>query len=224
MRQKDKKISIKYVVKKHLPEKKSNTPPLFTPEEVAKLKTAGSVVLGIVVAAGALTIAAMAPNALQLIKFLPGLNKRNKRYSESEEIAKAVYYLRDRGYVELLPRGNDYEIRVTKKGHKRILKFDLQKLEVPRPEKWDGKWWIIIADVPINERVHAGYLRDKFKAMCFFPLQKTVWVYPYDPRDQVDFVSSYFSLERFLTILRADKLDPEDEKELTSFFKEHSIL
>lgn len=219
------KPNVKYVVKKNLPTfSKKPSKPLLSRGQVEKLKTVGGVLLGLVAVGGMLTLAAAAPNAVQLIGYLPGVKGKKKWRDVEDEITKAVYYLKKQQYIELTPAAGDYKIKITQRGREKIQKFNIKSVQVPSQGKWDGKWWVTIADVPINERSKADYLRQKFRDLGFYPLQKTVWVYPYDPRDQVDFISAYYKLDKFLTFFEADLLDPEDENDLLKFFKQNKIL
>ncbi len=187
------------------------------------IKTAGEVVLSILFAAGTLALAVMAPNAIQLLKYLPGI-KRKKTYDSETEFVRMVYYLKSRGYIKLQQDGSDFKVKITQKGRKKVIKLNLQNLKIPKSKHWDGKWWLAIADVPVEEKYQADKLRKKLKRLGFYPLQKTVWVFPYDPRDQVDFVSAYYKLDRYLTMLRVDHIDPIDEQDLIKFFKAGKIL
>ncbi|MBI4008672.1 transcriptional regulator PaaX, partial [Candidatus Roizmanbacteria bacterium] len=43
-------------------------------------------------------------------------------------------------------------------------------------EKWDGKWRIVIFDIPeVNKRIRQ-VLRETLKVLEFWPLQKSVWI------------------------------------------------
>lgn len=60
--------------------------------------------------------------------------------------------------------------------------------------------------------------------MGFFPLQRTLWFYPYDPRSEVEFIITYYGIERFVTVMEIYRLDKDDESKMLSHFKELKIL
>ena len=133
-------------------------------------------------------------------------------------------YLKRKGYVELIPEGEDFKMKITQKGRKKIQKMNFGNLQINITKPWNGRWWVIVSDVPKEFRRRADYLRAKFKEMKFYPLQRTVWVFPFDPRDEVDFVAAYYHLDRYVTAMEVVTLDPSDKKLLRGYFRERGIL
>lgn len=174
--------------------------------------------------AGVALISVIAPNAIQLLSKLPKLKKWYRNGSDEESITKAFYYLKSRGYIKLRPEGKDIRVEISQKGRKKILKMRLDNLQIKSAEPWDGCWWVVLGDIPTEARYEAGRFRFKLKEFGFYPLQRTVWLYPYDPRNEIDFVSASFGLDRFITVLRADCLDSDDEKKLKRHFKGLNLI
>lgn len=197
--------------------------------QIQQLKNVGQVLLAVAAAGGMATVAIVAPNALQLINKLPWAKKTyrsllSKKRDQKKAVARAFYYIKQHDYVKLINKGESTLIEITGKGRKRIKQMNFNNLTVPK-SLWDGKWWFVLADIPTKEfRYSADRIREKFKLMHFFPLQKTVWVYPYDPRDEVDFVSTYYQINRFVTVLQASVLDGDDENKLKSYFKNLKLI
>jgi len=52
-----------------------------------------------------------------------------------------------------------------------------------------------------------------------FTLQKSVWAYPFNPRDELAFLTKYYGLEQYVITLEATNLDSEDEQNLKNYFK-----
>ncbi|MBI4049474.1 MAG: hypothetical protein HY395_01495 [Candidatus Doudnabacteria bacterium] len=83
----------------------------------------------------------------------------------------------------------------------------------------------MLADIPSKPyRKHADFFREKLKSLGFYPLQRTVWIHPFDPRDQVEFVAAFYSLEKFVTTMEVSRLEAEDEKVIFNHFKDQGIL
>lgn len=211
------RIKIAQIIKRP-PANAEAAEPWLTREQAELAKNAGEIVLALLGAAGMLTLAAVAPNALGLLQYIPRHKHRPRRERE-QTLVRTVYYLKNRGYITLEPADDDFKMKITQKGRRKTIRLNFEQLRIPLPSRWDGKWWITIADVPIEDRYQADCLRNKFKRLGFYPLQRTVWVYPFDPRDEVDFVSVYYRVDRFLTVMRVDQFDPGDQAELLVFFK-----
>jgi len=46
-------------------------------------------------------------------------------------------------------------------------------------KKWDGKWRIILFDIPEKQKRKRNYLRMVIKTLGFKEFQKSIWIYPY---------------------------------------------
>lgn len=194
------------------------------------LENVAQLVLATAMASGIVLLSAVAPNVFSALDKAPWRRKTYRRWDsrrsdQQRRIAKSIYYLKAKGYVQLAPEGRDFKLKITQKGRKKIRMMQFKSLSVPAGKKWDGHWWLVLADVPSDPyRSCADSFRKKIRSMGFYPLQRTVWVYPFDPRDEVDFISSYFKINPFVTVMEAVSLDPEDERKLRDNFKERAII
>ncbi len=84
--------------------------------------------------------------------------------------SQAIKRLREQGFVELISN-NELSLRLTDSGKDRAL---WEKVKIG-DEKWDGKWRLVIWDVPEKRRVARDSLRYKLKQLGFTQWQKSVW-------------------------------------------------
>ncbi|MDO8564727.1 MAG: hypothetical protein Q7R88_01905 [bacterium] len=105
---------------------------------------------------------------------------------------------------------------LTEKGRKRVVTVNIDRLKLPAEEKWDGRWHGVLFDIPEKYKGAREALREKLRELGFYPWQKSVFVYPYPCRDQIDFVVEFFEVRRFVryTVL----IDPSNEAELLIHF------
>lgn len=190
------------------------------------LKTTAQVILAIGLIAGAISLAVLAPNALQLLRLFSGKSRtKEDRLRQNRKFTKSLYYLKRRGDIELIPSGKDFILKVTQKGRKKVKKLRFETLSIATDKKWNKRWWLVLADIPSKtHRGRADAFRDKLKILGFYPLQRTVWVYPFDSRDGVDFVASYYDLTQFVTVMEVSAIDPADEKVLVEFFRKKDLI
>lgn len=87
---------------------------------------------------------------------------------------------------------------LTEKGKRRALTFNFGKMKINTPEIWDGFWHIVIFDIPEKYKAARFSLRDKLLALGFFQCQKSVYIHPFPCEDEVDFISQFFDVGRFV--------------------------
>lgn len=204
-------------IEKNLP----NNAFLFNQADLEQLKSFSAIALGVIGALGIVSIATVAPNIFKVAKAVPKLRKMlRKNNMPAENISKTFFYLKRHAYVKLTPSKDGYLVEITDKGKKRLQKMSFDKLKIQKSKVWDGCWWLILADIPSKtHRYEADLLRLKIKQMGFYLLQRTVWAYPFDPRVELTFVSAYYGVERFVTIVKASLIDTQDEILLKKHFK-----
>jgi len=103
-------------------------------------------------------------------------------------------YLRKKGYLDFHQENHQIYIGLTAEGKKRAGKFSIDSLQIKRPKKWDGKYGIVMFDVPNFSRIKRDALRGKLKELGFFRLQQSVWVYPYPCEREINFLREFFGL------------------------------
>lgn len=88
---------------------------------------------------------------------------------KKSSITKAIERLQNRGFIEKDINTNKVIFKLTEKGKdKAILMVDNQK-------DWDGKWRIVLFDIPEQKRTIRMLLRKKLKEWGFIQWQKSVW-------------------------------------------------
>lgn len=213
------------VIRESLPAEKR---PRLTPEQIEKLKTAGAIALVIVGLAGVIVLSAAAPNifyALGKIFEKKYPNRKLTRQEKETKIAQAFYYLKKSRYITMRPTGKDFKLFLTEIGKKRLGRLSFDTMVIKKPRAWDGKWWQVAADIPTKEYKWAADLfRRKLKEMNFFSLQRTLWFYPHDPRQEIEFIIHHYGIENFVTVMEINRLDRDDEGKMRKYFKELNII
>jgi len=170
-----------------------------------KAKYYSKEILKYLLLAGAIYIAASSPYfVLNLMKNLsqPRFQKRKFTY--------AFNYLKKKGLVDVKREGHDVVIRLTKKGKKRAGKYQIDDLEIEKPKKWDGKYRVVIFDIPATSRLIRDIFRRKLKEFGFFPLQKSVWICPYPCKEEIELLREFLGLSRKqIQVLEVGKLEED---------------
>lgn len=208
------------VIKTALP---ADLPPVLTDEQIGKLKTACGIALS-VLGTGTMLLSVVAPNIFEIFERHFSNRKLTSKKRE-EKLIQTFYYLKHHGLIVMKPTIEDFKIFLTKLGKKKLQKLHLETLSVSRPKKWNGKWWQVAADIPTEDyKWAADMFREKLKEMKFYSLQRTLWFYPFDPRQELEFLLKYFKIGQFVTVMEVSRLDLDDETTLRNFFRKEKIL
>lgn len=132
--------------------------------------------------------AVLARNLLQLYF-------RNKRMGK-ERFLQDLKRLQNRKLIDYihLPDGK-VKITLTARGKNKVLMYNFDEMRL-KTHGWDGKWRMIIFDIPDRQKRAREALRQKMREMDFYPLQKSVFITPYPCEDEIDFICGIFEINR----------------------------
>lgn len=172
--------------------------------------TAAKMLLALLAAGPLLVMGAAAPGILDAAQSF----QKSKRYSK-KQFENAYRNLKHRKLIEIIQeKDGAFKVKLTNKGQKRIKELSLDMLSIEKPKKWDGKWRILIFDIPSKPKIYnqaREALRKKIKELKFYQIQKSAWVYPYECEDELLFIAELFHVQKHIEIITADKLLHEDK-------------
>lgn len=158
-------------------------------------------VIATAIVGGVLTIGAIAPGALWFVgkSLLEARREKQERY---RKLWINFHSLKKRGAFEFVKKAPDGGLiyRFTKDGHMMTRNFLLETLKIPSPKKWDGQWRIVVFDIPEKYKKARYALWSKLRELGFYPLQKSVWIYPFPCENEIQFIKSIFNIEPFVEI------------------------
>ena len=177
-------------------------------------------ILKSILLAGGFYIACSSPRFAR--KALPMIFKQIRYKIKNRQREKAFhrsfYYLLRRQYINVEYQGKQMHITLTKEGKKLAGKYQIDDLKIKKPKKWDGRWRILIFDIPSIHKVKREALRGKLKELGLFQLQKSVWICPYNFQNEVGILRNFFALSRDeMQIIIADAI--ESDREARQFFR-----
>ena len=94
-------------------------------------------------------------------------------------------------------------------GKSKILKYNLDKIEIKKPVQWDKLWRLVIFDIPEDKNKGRKALGTKLKELGFYPMQKSVFIHPHECKDEIDFITEMFELAPYVRFLRVKDVDIE---------------
>ncbi len=93
-----------------------------------------------------------------------------ERPVKKNELAQVIKRLREKGLVELID-DKELILRLTDSGKDRALWAKMMGGD----EKWDGKWRLVVWDIPEKRRQARDLLRFKLKQLGFKQWQQSIW-------------------------------------------------
>jgi len=119
---------------------------------------------------------------------------------------KALHSLEKRGLIKIYKDGGQRYIKLTQEG---ALETLFVKAKITQEEKWDGKWRMIIFDIPEDARAERNKLRRLLETNGFKQVQKSVYINPYAlSRDAVKYLHET-GLYKYIRIFRIDDVDDD---------------
>ena len=142
------------------------------------------------------------------IKLMPGLRnpvfEKYRKEKGAKSLARLIYYLKVKNYIRIRNLEGKRAVILTKEGIGKILRASF-KIEGKNKRK-DGKWIMIIFDVPKNREKSRELLRSILRNLGYKILQYSVWITPYDIFEKTEKLLQMHSLDKYVKIFLIEKL------------------
>ncbi|MFC1623565.1 CRISPR-associated endonuclease Cas2 [Patescibacteria group bacterium] len=161
------------------------------------------ILLATVATAGILSVAVMAPNALQVIGQFSGKKRYNQKYYMNNAIGRLI----KRDFIKFQTKNGKKFVRLTEKGEKELAKYELGDLKIKKPRKWDKKWRVVMFDIKETRKGTRTILRNNLNRLGFVRLQNSVWIFPYDCEELIVMLKSNLFLGKDVLYMTVDKLE-----------------
>lgn len=176
-------------------------------QENQKVKTVLNATLGIIAMGGILTFGAVFPSILGEIGKMRQRQKKES-YEQYRKIWSNFWEMKRRRALNFIREENGYMIySLTEKGKEKVKKFIFDELKIGQPKSWDGKWRLVIFDIPEIKRKARVALKNKLKDMGFYQCQKSAWIYPFLCIEEVEFIKDVLNIKPFVKIFIIDEMD-----------------
>lgn len=176
-------------------------------------------------------VVVIAPGAVfpiaALVKLLAGAQHaprplRIPEESDPKKVRNSLYYLKTNEYIRIKRIGKrQCRFELTKKGKKLLAQYDFSEIKLKQKQPWDGQWRMFVFDVPEKSRGARDVLRDKLKKMGFFLFQKSVWIYPHECEEEMNYICEFLSVQPF-TLMFTGKI--HNDYLLRKYFIRENIL
>jgi DNA-binding transcriptional regulator PaaX len=156
-------------------------------------------ILSTVKVAGLLSAGLFAPNVLKAMNGLGILSYPRQK----ESINASRNRLMRRGLLEFKGKS----LCLTKRGESVLRRLEAKDFRLKKPKRWDGKWRVLIFDIPEKRKVLRERVREMLTMIGFVRLQDSVWIYPYDCEDLIKLFKADLNVGKGMIYMIVDELE-----------------
>ena len=158
------------------------------------------------------------PNLKEELSDALGDKPYNAKASGAYAITRAVKNMTETGLVETLQSDNHSYVRLTKDGRQKLVSLKLDDDTVMVPTTWDGKWRIVLLDLPESRKSERESLRYLLKKAGFVCLKNSAWISPFPLEHLFINIKNDLGLTTELVVMTTDTIDEASQKTFFEVF------
>lgn len=95
---------------------------------------------------------------------------------------------------------------LTEKGKRFALRYNPDLMTLKKPSRWDGKWRIVMFDIPEKKKAAREAFRKYLAELGFYQMQRSVLGWPYDCKNEIQFLVELFEVRQYTQYVVADEI------------------
>ena len=132
--------------------------------------------------------------------------RKYKEEMNNQNFSKLIYYLKKNNYIKAKNIEGKQAIMITKRGLEKALISYFKKQDDKFKKRKDGKWIMIIFDIPQKHTKARNLLRSILNNLGYKMFQQSVWVTPYDVSGKTEELLQWYSLDKYVKIFLIEGL------------------
>ncbi|MEX0913104.1 MAG: hypothetical protein WDZ56_01085 [Candidatus Paceibacterota bacterium] len=157
-------------------------------------------------------LAAVAGGALATVIVLPGMGILFKMFSantyqERYRVQRTLDRLEKQELIVRRIKNGKEERVLTNKGKKKLTKLLVKDLYIERVKKWDGKWRIVMFDIPEEKGIIRRDVSSQLREIGMKAVQNSVFVTPFPCKAQLDAITSFHDIQKHFIYLEAETFE-----------------
>lgn len=133
------------------------------------------------------------------------LKREYARMKARKQFEQFLYTLKRHGYIKIKNVQQNKGILLTPKGAQRVFRLKLKTHTKQR--RIDGKWEMIIFDIPERKRILRTLLREALLFLGYQKLQNSVWVCSYDVEKETENIIRRYALDPYVKVFLIGELE-----------------
>lgn len=104
-------------------------------------------------------------------------------------------------------KDGSYTLVLTNEGRKLALRYDLDAMRIKTPTIWDGKWRLVLYDVPEKLRRLRFDIATTLRRLEFYELQHSVCIHPYECTREVEYLIERYEARAYVRFMIVERID-----------------
>ncbi len=142
---------------------------------------------------------------------------QQKDQTQNYALNRSIKNMGDLGLIETIKSDREDYARLTPKGRQKLASIKLDSKNTLISNNWDGKWRIILLDIPESRKAERESIRYLLKKANFVCLKNSAWISPYPFEHMFMNIKKDLGLTTEIMIIVTDFVDPETEKAFGKF-------
>ncbi len=132
----------------------------------------------------------------------------NWNYSRATRFKKTV----DTLYASKLIKRTDHKdgsvtLVLSQEGRRRALRYHLETLMIRPQKRWDGKWRVVMYDIPERIRGLRQEINHTLRTLGFVEVQHSVFAHPFECADEIEFLIEAYSARPYVRRMLVEEMD-----------------
>ena len=130
-----------------------------------------------------------------------------------KKIVSVIKRLEKQEIVYLKRDGDKVFVYIKNKNHPKVVKYSIKSILnlKLKKKKWAKKWVVVFFDIPEQQRNKRDYLRQFLREIGFYPYQKSVYLFPYECKKEIDLIKKIIAGGKYLKYVVATQIEDEDK-------------
>lgn len=104
-----------------------------------------------------------------------------------------------------------FTLVLTEKGRKKTLTYDLSRMKIGKPQKWDNVWRLVAFDVPVGKKEVRDSLRGHLLRLGFYEFQQSLFLHPFDCLQEITYITELYDARKYVRFMLVSHLDNEPD-------------
>ncbi|OGZ64106.1 MAG: CRISPR-associated endonuclease Cas2 [Candidatus Staskawiczbacteria bacterium RIFCSPLOWO2_01_FULL_40_39] len=127
-----------------------------------------------------------------------------RKDKNKKAFSNLVNYAKRKNYIRIKNLEGNMAVMLTKEGLNKVLKASF--IIEGKKKRDDGKWAMLIFDVPEKYRKSRDLLRSVLHNLGYKMFQQSVWITPYDVSDKTEKLLQMYNLDEFVKIFLIEEM------------------